>query len=291
MMIVGGSALAGVGLVTGIATASVSDEGQSRSATGSGAVDRPLSGSLDDQAETQREEAGGKGGSASGEGKDTGRKDGAEDSHQKRGDADAGGKKPGKPEDSGKKQQEKKAAEKAQKAEAEKKAKEKADKEKADKEKADKERKQKADRSQRSKPAPKPKGWVSPIDGGKVTTPYKSGGALWSSGKHSGIDFAAGTGTKVRSVSAGTVVVAGDGGAYGNNIVVRHNDGTFTQYGHLSKFSVSLGQSVKAGQQIALSGSTGNSTGPHLHFEARTTPNYGSDMDPVNYLRQHEVHV
>ncbi|NUS56741.1 MAG: M23 family metallopeptidase, partial [Streptomycetaceae bacterium] len=64
-----------------------------------------------------------------------------------------------------------------------------------------------------------------------------------------------------------------------------------TQYGHLSKFSVSTVQSVTAGQQIALSGSTGNSTGPHLHFEVRTGPNYGSDINPDAYLRAHGVNV
>lgn len=130
-----------------------------------------------------------------------------------------------------------------------------------------------------------------PVAGSHVTTGYKSGGALWSSGSHSGVDFQAASGTSVVAVGAGTVVEAGWGGAYGNNIVLRMNDGTYTQYGHLSSIGVSVGQSVTSGQQIGLSGSTGNSTGPHLHFEARTTPEYGSDMDPVAYLRAHGVQV
>ncbi|MFD9504520.1 M23 family metallopeptidase [Streptomyces sp. NPDC060035] len=130
-----------------------------------------------------------------------------------------------------------------------------------------------------------------PVAGSYVTTAYKSGGALWSSGSHSGVDFRAASGSSVVAVGAGTVVEAGWGGAYGNNIVLRMTDGTYTQYGHLSSIGVSVGQSVTSGQQIGLSGSTGNSTGPHLHFEARTTPEYGSDMDPVAYLRAHGLQV
>ncbi|MFJ6855668.1 M23 family metallopeptidase [Streptomyces sp. NPDC091271] len=130
-----------------------------------------------------------------------------------------------------------------------------------------------------------------PVAGSHVTTGYQSGGALWSSGTHSGVDFQAASGTSVVAVGAGTVVEAGWGGAYGNNIVLRMKDGTYTQYGHLSSIGVSVGQSVGSGEQIGLSGSTGNSTGPHLHFEARSTPEYGSDMDPVAYLRAHGVQV
>jgi murein DD-endopeptidase MepM/ murein hydrolase activator NlpD len=64
----------------------------------------------------------------------------------------------------------------------------------------------------------------------------------------------------------------------------------YTQYGHLSSIHVLVGQKVTPGQQIGVSGATGNATGPHLHFEARTTPEYGSDIDPVAYLRKHGVH-
>ncbi len=69
------------------------------------------------------------------------------------------------------------------------------------------------------------------------------------------------------------------------------NDGTFTQYGHLSSVSVSVGQQVAAGQQIGLSGATGNVTGARDSFEARTTAEYGSDLDPVAYLRGHGVNL
>ncbi|WP_416967531.1 M23 family metallopeptidase [Streptomyces sp. 4F14] len=133
--------------------------------------------------------------------------------------------------------------------------------------------------------------FVAPITGSYVSTGYRSGGSLWSSGSHTGIDFHAATGTPVHAVGLGTVVEAGWGGAYGNQIVVRMNDGTYTQYGHLSSISVAVGQTVTPGERIGYSGATGNVTGPHLHFEARTTPEYGSDIDPVAYLRAHGVDV
>lgn len=133
--------------------------------------------------------------------------------------------------------------------------------------------------------------YVAPVYGSYVSTGYRTGGSLWSSGTHTGIDFHAATGTPVHAVGAGTVVEAGWGGAYGNQIVIRMNDGTYTQYGHLSSIGVSVGQRVTPGRQIALSGATGNVTGPHLHFEARTSPEYGSDINPVAYLRAHGVNV
>ncbi|MEV8088572.1 M23 family metallopeptidase [Streptomyces nigra] len=133
--------------------------------------------------------------------------------------------------------------------------------------------------------------YVSPIAGSYVSTSYQSGGAVWSSGSHTGIDFHAASGTSVHAVGAGTVVEAGWGGAYGNNVVIKMNDGTYTQYGHLSSIGVSVGQAVTPGQQIGLSGATGNVTGAHLHFEARTTAEYGSDIDPVAYLRSHGVDI
>ncbi|MEU9233204.1 M23 family metallopeptidase [Streptomyces subrutilus] len=131
--------------------------------------------------------------------------------------------------------------------------------------------------------------FVSPLGDSYVSTQYKAGGGMWSSGSHTGIDFHAASGTTVRAVGAGVVVEAGWGGAYGNNVVIKHNDGTYTQYGHMASLSVSVGQQVTPGQQIGLSGSTGNSSGPHLHFEARTGADYGSDIDPIAYLRSHGV--
>ncbi|MGX1547825.1 M23 family metallopeptidase [Streptomyces adustus] len=133
--------------------------------------------------------------------------------------------------------------------------------------------------------------FVSPITGSYVSTGYLASSSLWSSGSHTGVDFHAATGTSVHAVGYGTVVDAGWGGAYGNQIVIKMDDGTYTQYGHLSSIGVSVGQRVVTGQQIGLSGATGNVTGAHLHFEARTTAEYGSDIDPVAYLRSHGVNV
>ena len=73
--------------------------------------------------------------------------------------------------------------------------------------------------------------------------------------------------------------------------MIKHANGTYSQYAHLSKIKVNIGQKVGAGQQIALSGNTGNSSGPHLHFEIRTTPNYGSAINPMAFLRAHGVGV
>ncbi|MFD5101288.1 M23 family metallopeptidase [Streptomyces albidochromogenes] len=188
-------------------------------------------------------------------------------------------------------------AEGARKAEAERKAeaKRKAQAEaKAEAEaRAEKEREERAAKERAARAAERKRlnSYTLPVAGSVVTTGYKTGGNLWSSGSHSGVDFRAASGSSVVSVGAGTVVEAGWGGAYGNNIVIRMNDGTYTQYGHLSSIGVSVGQAVTSGQQIGVSGSTGNSTGPHLHFEARTSPEYGSDMDPVAYLRAHGVNV
>ncbi|MGG7611131.1 M23 family metallopeptidase, partial [Streptomyces sp. ZG43] len=133
--------------------------------------------------------------------------------------------------------------------------------------------------------------YVLPVEGSYVSTGYQTGGSLWSSGSHSGVDFHAPAGSVVRAVGAGTVVETGWGGAYGNEVVIKMHDGTYTQYGHLASATVSVGQTVTPGQQIAVSGSTGNSTGPHLHFEARSGADYGTDMDPVAYLRGHGVDV
>ncbi|MFE9764165.1 peptidoglycan DD-metalloendopeptidase family protein [Streptomyces sp. NPDC005808] len=134
-------------------------------------------------------------------------------------------------------------------------------------------------------------GYTLPVEGATIGTGYKVAGSMWSSGYHTGVDFVVPTGTTIKSVAAGTVVSAGWGGAYGNQVVIQHADGQYSQYAHLSSLSVSAGQTVTEGQQLGLSGATGNVTGPHLHFEIRTTPDYGSDVDPVAYLRSHGVTV
>ncbi|MEV0977275.1 transglycosylase family protein [Streptomyces sp. NPDC049915] len=131
---------------------------------------------------------------------------------------------------------------------------------------------------------------VAPVGGG-IGTPYHAAGSSWSKGYHTGVDFPVPTGTSVRAVGSGEVVDAGWGGSFGYQVVIRHADGRYTQYAHLSAISVRAGQSVGGGQRIGRTGSTGNSTGPHLHFEVRTGPGFGTDVDPLAYLRAGGVRI
>ncbi|MDF3143666.1 MULTISPECIES: M23 family metallopeptidase [unclassified Streptomyces] len=138
-------------------------------------------------------------------------------------------------------------------------------------------------------PAKKAVSWVSPVKKYTKSASFAQAGGMWQS-THSGQDFAVASGTQVVAAHGGTVVKAGgngagDGPAYGNAVVIKHGNGTYSQYAHLSRIDVKVGQVVKAGQHIAKSGNTGNSSGPHLHFEIRTTANYGSAVDPVAFLR------
>ncbi|MDF3303018.1 M23 family metallopeptidase [Streptomyces tropicalis] len=137
--------------------------------------------------------------------------------------------------------------------------------------------------------------WVDPVKKYTLTASFDQNGSHWMH-KHSGQDFAVPIGTNVMAAHGGTVVKAGpngagDGPAYGNAIVIKHGNGTYSQYAHLSRIDVRIGQVVATGQHIARSGNTGNTTGPHLHFEIRKTPNYGSAINPVVFLRTHGVTV
>ncbi|MFJ8040670.1 peptidoglycan DD-metalloendopeptidase family protein [Kitasatospora sp. NPDC096147] len=135
-------------------------------------------------------------------------------------------------------------------------------------------------------PAPAPS-WYSPAPGAKISNPYGGKNAGYAAGYHTGTDFAVSTGTPLLAVADATVVSAGRGGAYGNEVVLRLPDGKFAEYAHLSSIGVKAGQTVKAGQQIGKSGSTGNSTGPHLHFEIRSVNRYAAVIDPLGYLKAH----
>ncbi|GGW09829.1 M23 family metallopeptidase [Streptomyces narbonensis] len=137
---------------------------------------------------------------------------------------------------------------------------------------------------------PSSRSWTVPVSSYVFTGYYGQPGA-WSRGYHTGQDFAVPTGTTVRSVGPGRVVTAQYSRSYGYEVVIRHPDGRYTQYAHLSRIDVSPGQSVSTGRRIARSGRTGRVTGPHLHFEVRTTPYFGSDVDPLAYLRGHGVRV
>ncbi|WP_234456807.1 LysM peptidoglycan-binding domain-containing M23 family metallopeptidase [Streptomyces sp. MBT67] len=109
-------------------------------------------------------------------------------------------------------------------------------------------------------------GWSAPLASANVTTQYRASGASWSSGYHTGSDFQAASGTPVLAIGPGTVVSAGNSGSYGNEVVIKHEDGMYSQYAHQSSLNVSVGQTVTGGQQIGLSGSTGNSTSLYSGF-------------------------
>ena len=122
-----------------------------------------------------------------------------------------------------------------------------------------------------------PPTYVKPISGGRFTSGFKR---RWGR-MHKGVDWACPIGTAVMASCGGTVVQAGWFSGYGNCITIRHPDGKQTRYGHLSKILVSSGQKVTQGQKIALSGNTGRSTGPHVHFEIIIN---GSQVNPLPYL-------
>jgi len=112
---------------------------------------------------------------------------------------------------------------------------------------------------------------------GSVTSGF---GYRWGS-LHAGIDIANGVGTPIRAAKAGTIILAGWNGGYGNAIVIDHGGGLSTLYGHMTRLRASDGQRVGAGDLIGDMGSTGNSTGSHLHFETRVN---GAPQDPTRYL-------
>ncbi|GGY07314.1 transglycosylase family protein [Streptomyces djakartensis] len=161
-------------------------------------------------------------------------------------------------------------------------------KERSKKEREERSKSESKDRAARSTTSRQ--GVVAPVSA-SLGTPYRKAGSAWSQGYHTGVDFPVPTGTTVKSVAAGTVVSAGWGGSFGYQVVVRHGDGRYSQYAHLSAISVRDGQPVSAGQRIGRSGSTGNSSGPHLHFEVRTGPGFGTDVDPIAYLRAGGVRI
>lgn len=105
-----------------------------------------------------------------------------------------------------------------------------------------------------------------------------------ASTNHKALDI--GVGYKPLYAAAdGYVVIAASGyGGYGNFIMIKHSNSLYTCYGHLSKFNVSAGQTVTRGQQIGVTGNTGVSSGPHLHFEVRTSASYSSRVNPLNYI-------
>ncbi len=118
---------------------------------------------------------------------------------------------------------------------------------------------------------------------GAVTSGFGWRNSPWEDGSefHPGIDIAAGIGTPVVATADGEVEKTGWSGGYGNIVQINHGNGIETIYGHNSRIAVSVGQSVKKGQVISYAGSTGRSTGPHVHYEVRVN---GTAVDPIKFL-------
>jgi murein DD-endopeptidase MepM/ murein hydrolase activator NlpD len=125
--------------------------------------------------------------------------------------------------------------------------------------------------------------YAVPTSSYTITSAFGQAGSMWSSGYHTGLDFAAPTGTPLKAVHSGTVKSAGWSGSYGYRTVLELDDGTEIWYCHQSSMDVTAGQQVSTGDTIGRVGATGNVTGPHLHLEIHTGD--GSDIDPMSWLR------
>jgi murein DD-endopeptidase MepM/ murein hydrolase activator NlpD len=128
--------------------------------------------------------------------------------------------------------------------------------------------------------------WVRPSGAG-VVSGY---GMRWGR-MHKGIDFGAHYGSPIRAIGDGVVVGAGylgDEGGYGQITIIRHPGGLYSAYAHQSRMAVHAGEHVKAGEVIGYVGSTGHSTGPHLHFEIRHSA-HGGQINPLKWLRAHHA--
>lgn len=128
-----------------------------------------------------------------------------------------------------------------------------------------------------------PPSYIKPLSGGRISSGFgpRKSPTKGASSNHPGIDWSTPVGTSVVASCGGTVTKAGWASGYGYCVFISHEDGKETRYGHLSKVLVKAGQKVKQGEKIALSGNTGVSTGPHLHFEIRVG---GKPVNPLNYV-------
>jgi len=128
--------------------------------------------------------------------------------------------------------------------------------------------------------------WVNPMPEGATTSCF---GPRWGR-LHAGVDLAAPDGTPIRAAGAGVVVAAGPAEGYGNAVLIDHGNGYLTHYGHMSVITTTVGQHVTPGDQIGNEGSTGHSTGPHLHFEVHQG-SYKNPIEPTAWMREHGVDI
>ncbi|MDN3023924.1 M23 family metallopeptidase [Streptomyces sp. S.PB5] len=128
------------------------------------------------------------------------------------------------------------------------------------------------------------KQFALPTSSYTITSTFGQAGSLWSSGYHTGLDFAAPTGTLIKAIHSGTITQAGWDGSYGYKTVLTLDDGTELWYAHQSSISVSVGQKVNTGDVIGRVGATGNVTGAHLHLECHPGGS-SSGIDPLAWLR------
>ncbi|WP_293786774.1 M23 family metallopeptidase, partial [uncultured Aeromicrobium sp.] len=128
--------------------------------------------------------------------------------------------------------------------------------------------------------------WVMPLSRYRLSARFGQAGSLWSSGRHTGIDLSAPTGTTLVAMQDAVVVSTGYAGAYGNRTILRLADGMELWYAHQSRIDVEAGQTVRKGEPIGAVGATGNVTGPHLHLEVR--PDDGAEpIDPLQVMAEH----
>lgn len=128
--------------------------------------------------------------------------------------------------------------------------------------------------------------WVLPLESYRISATFGASSYLWSS-VHTGLDMSAPSGTAIRAIANGVITETGYDGSYGNKTVLTLEDGTELWFCHQTTIDVSVGDTVRGGEVIGTVGSTGNSTGPHLHLEVR--PGGGDPVDPFTALLEHGV--
>jgi murein DD-endopeptidase MepM/ murein hydrolase activator NlpD len=162
----------------------------------------------------------------------------------------------------------------------------KAEKEAADKAAAAKEKAEEAAKkaAEAARLAELAKQFKLPVVSYTITGTFGQAGSMWSSGYHTGLDFAAPTGTLIKAIHSGTITEAGWAGSYGYRTILTLDDGTELWFCHQSSISVSVGQKVSTGDVIGRIGATGNVTGPHLHLEVHPDGD-ATGIDPMTWLR------